>query len=426
MLENIKPDSIMNTISNVSHGYRRVTSPLPAVPPSPKFFTLSHPPPKPPLNRSKKPDENSNIPKSASEIDLENSTDPLLGYEQPITDDFLVNCSRKAATLKPSCRETLHEYEEFLRNDLDTEIYKDIPIPATNNTTLLTENNVSFCAKGDAPSVNVTTSTPVKERPTALYKSLDRRKNASALNFDSSLNESTCSTDSQKFKTCNNSHLLVAIITISLIISLLSIIAVALIFTGVLQPMTSPVQSMQREIDALRQQVNRNKHHVNELINETSDILAKQNHKIDEVTNSVNNLSQRSSDEVINEMMKQEIRNIALDSVQQNLTSPNTNDVLGNGLSQCKYETFAIGSSPLQKSTNSGLYYANKGYVITGASCSSSPGYFATLKSTEVDVDDLGQRETYTCICTKRPGEGDIEVSRVECRIHYWQCPSST
>lgn len=90
MFENIKPDSIMNTISNVSHGYRRVTSPLPAVPPSPKFFTLSHPPPKPPLNRSKKPDENSNIPKSASEIDLENSTDPLLGYEQPITGKCLM------------------------------------------------------------------------------------------------------------------------------------------------------------------------------------------------------------------------------------------------------------------------------------------------------------------------------------------------
>ena len=74
----------MNTISNVSHGYRRVTSPLPAVPASPKFFTLSHPPPKPPLNR-KKPDENSNIQKSVSVVDLEDSTDPLLGYEQPIT-----------------------------------------------------------------------------------------------------------------------------------------------------------------------------------------------------------------------------------------------------------------------------------------------------------------------------------------------------
>ena len=34
-------------------------------------------------------------------------------------DDFLVNASRKAATLKPSCRETMHEYEEFLRNDID-------------------------------------------------------------------------------------------------------------------------------------------------------------------------------------------------------------------------------------------------------------------------------------------------------------------
>ena len=74
----------MNTISNVSHGYRRVTSPLPAVPPSPKFFTLSHPPPKPPLNRQK-PDENSNISKDPSGLDLEQSSDPLLGYEQPIT-----------------------------------------------------------------------------------------------------------------------------------------------------------------------------------------------------------------------------------------------------------------------------------------------------------------------------------------------------
>jgi len=417
----------MNTISNVSHGYRRVTSPLPAVPPSPKFFTLSHPPPKPPLNRQK-PDENSNnISKDASGLDLEQSSDPLLGYEQPITDDFLANASRKAATLKPSCRETMHEYEEFLRNDIDGGIYKDIPIPAANNTTLMTENNVSFSTKGEGPSVNVTTSTPVKERPTALYKSLDRRKNTStALNFESSLNESTCSHDSLKMSSCSNRHLLVSIITISSIISLMSIIAVILIFTGVLQPITSPVECLQQEIDELRQQINRNRHHVNELINETSETLAKQNHKINEVTNSVNNLSQSQPDDVINEVMKQEIRNIALDSVQQNLTSPNTNDVLGNGLSHCKYETFAIGSSPLQKSTNSGLYYANKGYVITGASCSSSPGYFATLKSSEMDVDDLGQQETYTCICTKRPGEGEIEVSRVECRIHYWQCPSST
>lgn len=51
--------------------------------------------------------------------------------------------------------------------------------------------------------------------------------------------------------------------------------------------------------------------------------------QINEVTNSVNNLSQSQPDDVINEVMKQEIRNIALDSVQQNLTSPNTNDVLG-------------------------------------------------------------------------------------------------
>lgn len=170
-----------------------------------------------------------------------------------------------------------------------------------------------------------------RERPTALYKSLDRRKNTStALNFESSLNESTCSHNSLKMNSCSNRHLLVSIITISSIISLMSIISVILIFTGVLQPITSPgkikakhllflpfsiilitsriskqalsslflssgkllfevfysfanflaVESLQEEIDELRQQINRNRHHVNELINETSETLVKQNHKV--------------------------------------------------------------------------------------------------------------------------------------------------
>ena len=45
--------------------------------------------------------------------------------------------------------------------------------------------------------------------------------------------------------------------------------------------------------------------------------------------NSMNKISQRSSDDVINEDIKQEIINIALDSVQQNLTAPTSNDMLG-------------------------------------------------------------------------------------------------
>ena len=86
----------MNSLkTSTTSGYRRVNSPLPALPPPPKFKTLPpnkcYPgaPPKPPLNRTAPTDVESNLHRAASiDINLasksDNSGELLLGYETPI------------------------------------------------------------------------------------------------------------------------------------------------------------------------------------------------------------------------------------------------------------------------------------------------------------------------------------------------------
>uniref|UniRef100_H2YVD6 Uncharacterized protein n=1 Tax=Ciona savignyi TaxID=51511 RepID=H2YVD6_CIOSA len=90
----------------------------------------------------------------------------------------------------------------------------------------------------------------------------------------------------------------------------------------------------------------------------------------------------------------------------------------------CRHESFAIGSSAVQDVTDSGEYYADENYVITGATCSSSAGFIGSMETRQAVVSGV-DRNYYKCKCIRIAGSAAPSSGRVECRIDYWQCPLS-
>jgi len=150
-------------------------------------------------------------------------------------------------------------------------------------------------------------------------------------------------------------------------------------------------------------------------------VIVDQNKTVDNIISSINNLT--IANKILQKTREENNQSKSPDITQlQNLISEYESRItkLSEKNNFCRHETYSIGSSATQQFTESGEYYADKNFVITGVTCSSSNGYTSTLQSR---IDE--GKTKYKCTCHRNPD--DIVVmyrSRVECRIHYWQCPN--
>ncbi|XP_076802131.1 uncharacterized protein LOC143446399 [Clavelina lepadiformis] len=118
--------------------------------------------------------------------------------------------------------------------------------------------------------------------------------------------------------------------------------------------------------------------------------------------------------------------------VVQSLTPEEINYIFGNlsgsALSRCRHETYSIGGSTSQEVINSGEYYTEEGYVITGVTCSSTEGFIGSIQTQTATLNGEQERTSYWCLCKKIKETSDTLASspgRAECRIDYWECPTS-
>ncbi|XP_039248933.2 uncharacterized protein LOC120326671 [Styela clava] len=230
-----------------------------------------------------------------------------------------------------------------------------------------------------------------------------------------------CEESNQKKPPIKCFRCLVAGVIVAIIFSFLSIVAISLFILGFLDPLTAGISSRGNFQTNVTQ----------ELLNARTQ-LKQQNELISKLKEEVSelNISSINSDTRIDDRFE-EAKFQLVEAVKSlnisALKGPSTADV-----ANCVHKTFGIGTSPTRNEIDSGKYFAEEGYVTTGVTCSASTGYVAYLKTREEEVE-IGDKDSdvlppprtvYSCACHKSPNLAlPATGERVECSIHYWQCP---
>lgn len=443
----------MNSFSNTIHKYRRVDSPLPAVPLPAKSVTLSHNskntttdtekstcPSNEDINRQKMHQEHgkkglqtlsSAAGAAASQSKLVNigsksQTNYNMACKFTVDDDPLL--VYEDANPKPLRN---HDYEEFADDR------RQVPNNAKSTSQSLNHHSGTI-GKSHNPSPcknenNVTSPTNVAssmERQNPMYAGYDPPKcpeSQSASDESDSENAIYGRNLSRKQRT---KLFFLLIIVLTTCISIAALTTTILFAIGALSPSTSfeNIESsrLKENIDILTLKTGQLSTDIKEKIEKVDRIIDDQNKTVDDLLSTVKNLSESSigglikrREDTLNKSMLNGTKN---SSEYQNLIAQYQNLLTDIKVktSNCRHETFSIGSSSSQELTESGEYYADESFVITGVTCSSTAGYVSTLRSRS----DQGKTK-YKCICHRsEEGLTGIFGGRVECRIHYWQCPS--
>ncbi|XP_002120188.5 uncharacterized protein LOC100179998 [Ciona intestinalis] len=422
---------------------RRADSPLPAVPLPPKVLTRSKAPnakshnnnnqhaklsascddlrQQPPAKPSRKKLGNFKMKKTAS-MEFDTISWATSTAEPPLTDGrgpIDHGSVHYAATKFPS-NLAIHDYEELMEN-----IHVDNKSDCAGSTTISNAypcpqiNSISQQSPKSVVSSVQDPRTNTRERQNPMYTGI-RAASPIQNTLDSSSFSKIRSARTVIGPKC--ACALIAGMITAVLISLLSLILVFLFFIGLLRPLNFPNAIDQERFIDLENEVKLLKQTMQAKDALLNNSLLKQNATIIDLRA---DLAKTTRSQL--EIETQEIRR----QLTEVMTSLNTSEVenifgslSGQAMARCRHESFSIGSSSVQDVTDSGEYYADENFIITGATCSSSSGFVGSMETRR--TAEGGEERTYfKCKCVRINGSSAPSSGRVECRIDYWQCPLS-